>query len=76
MGMEVASICLDLGLAVTVIDRDPLLRRLLGGWPTSSPKPHAIEGVGFVRLSARDRHADRVPEEVPSIVRRDREQLS
>jgi NADPH-dependent 2,4-dienoyl-CoA reductase/sulfur reductase-like enzyme len=30
LGMEVASTCVELGLAVTVVDRDPPLRRLLG----------------------------------------------
>ncbi|MFC8181774.1 NAD(P)/FAD-dependent oxidoreductase [Rhodococcus sp. NPDC057297] len=32
LGMEIASTCIKLGLDVTVIDRDPPLRRLLGSW--------------------------------------------
>ena len=32
LGMEIASTCADLGLRVTVVDREPPLRRLLGEW--------------------------------------------
>jgi 3-phenylpropionate/trans-cinnamate dioxygenase ferredoxin reductase subunit len=32
LGMEIASTCRSLGKTVTVIDRDPPLARLLGGW--------------------------------------------
>lgn len=35
LGMEIASTCMKLGLQVTVIDRDPPLRRLLGEWLSS-----------------------------------------
>ncbi|EHK88055.1 ferredoxin reductase [Saccharomonospora azurea SZMC 14600] len=50
LGMEVASTCRELGLAVTVVDRDPPLRRLLGGWLANLIVDTAAEhGVRFVR---------------------------
>jgi NADPH-dependent 2,4-dienoyl-CoA reductase/sulfur reductase-like enzyme len=49
LGMEVASTCADLGLTVTVVDRDPPLRRLLGGWLADLVVTTARErGVRFV----------------------------
>ncbi|GHD24848.1 pyridine nucleotide-disulfide oxidoreductase [Nocardiopsis kunsanensis] len=50
LGMEVASTCNELGLAVTVVDRDPPLRRLLGAWLADRVVESAVErGVRFVR---------------------------
>lgn len=50
LGMEVASTCADLGLAVTVVDRDPPLRRLLGEWLAELVVDTARErGVRFVQ---------------------------
>ncbi|MDQ0382873.1 NAD(P)/FAD-dependent oxidoreductase [Amycolatopsis thermophila] len=52
LGMEVASTCTDLGLAVTVVDRDPPLRRLLGGWLADLVVGAARDrGVRFVRAT-------------------------
>ena len=49
LGMEVASTCADRGLAVTVVDRDPPLRRLLGTWLANLAVESARErGVRFV----------------------------
>lgn len=49
LGMEVASTCADRGLDVTVVDRDPPLRRLLGGWLCTLVAEAAAErGVKFV----------------------------
>ena len=49
LGMEVASTCADWGLAVTVVDRDPPLRRLLGAWLADLVVKSARErGVRFV----------------------------
>lgn len=50
LGMEIASTCSKLGLDVTVIDRDPPLRRLLGAWLSSVVVDRArMAGVRFVR---------------------------
>lgn len=50
LGMEVASTCLELGLEVTVIDRDPPLRRLLGTWLAGLVTARArSRGARFVR---------------------------
>lgn len=50
LGMEVASTCAELGLAVTVVDRDPPLRRLLGAWLADLVVEAARErGVRFVQ---------------------------
>ena len=49
LGMEVASTLLDLGLAVTVVDRDPPLRRLLGAWLSEVVVARARQaGIRFV----------------------------
>ncbi|MGP3916597.1 NAD(P)/FAD-dependent oxidoreductase [Nonomuraea sp. 10N515B] len=49
LGMEVSSTCVDRGLGVTVVDRDPPLRRLLGGWLSRFVLDAARErGVRFV----------------------------
>lgn len=49
LGMEVASTCADRGLQVTVVDRDPPLRRLLGAWLADLVVESARErGVRFV----------------------------
>lgn len=49
LGMEVASTCVDRSLDVTVVDRDPPLRRLLGGWLSRLVVDAARErGVKFV----------------------------
>lgn len=49
LGMEVASTLRAKGLAVTVIDRDPPLRRLIGPWLAGIVTDAAIEaGVDFV----------------------------
>jgi 3-phenylpropionate/trans-cinnamate dioxygenase ferredoxin reductase subunit len=47
LGMEIASVCVDLGLQVTLVDREPPLRRLLGSWL-----------AGFVVDAARERGVD------------------
>ena len=50
LGMEIASTCTKLGLQVTVIDRDPPLRRLLGEWLSSFVVDRAeLSGVRFLR---------------------------
>lgn len=50
LGMEVASTCVELGWDVTVVDRDPPLRRLLGTWLADLVVEAAREwGVRFVR---------------------------
>ncbi len=50
LGMEVASTCAERGLAVTVVDRDPPLRRLLGAWLAELVVKAARErGVRFVQ---------------------------
>ena len=50
LGMEIASTCTKLGLQVTVVDRDPPLRRLLGGWLSSLVVARAeLSGVRFLR---------------------------
>lgn len=50
LGMEIASTCADLGLAVTVVDRHPPLRRLLGAWLADLVVDAARErGVQFVQ---------------------------
>ncbi|WP_213576668.1 FAD-dependent oxidoreductase [Rhodococcus sp. USK13] len=50
LGMEIASTCSKLGLDVTVIDRDPPLRRLLGAWLSAVVVAEAESaGVRFVR---------------------------
>lgn len=50
LGMEIASTCIALGLDVTVIDRDPPLRRLLGSWLSSLVVAKAeASGVRFVK---------------------------
>lgn len=50
LGMEVASTCVELGLTVTVVDRDPPLRRLLGAWLADLVVEAARErGVRFVQ---------------------------
>lgn len=50
LGMEVASTCAELGLTVTVVDRDPPLRRLLGAWLADLVVEAARErGVRFVQ---------------------------
>ncbi|WP_280426649.1 NAD(P)/FAD-dependent oxidoreductase [Nocardia carnea] len=50
LGMEIASTCAHLGLAVTVIDRDPPLRRLLGTWLSDLVVRKAeAAGVNFIR---------------------------
>lgn len=50
LGMEVASSCRKLGLAVTVIDRDPPLQRLLGTWLGGIVAQRAKDaGVRFLR---------------------------
>jgi 3-phenylpropionate/trans-cinnamate dioxygenase ferredoxin reductase component len=55
LGMEVASSCVELGLAVTVVDRDPPLRRLLGQFLADLVVAAAREvGVRFVRGLAED----------------------
>ena len=49
LGMEIASTCADFGLRVTVVDRDPPLRRLLGSWLADIVVAAARErGVRFV----------------------------
>lgn len=49
LGMEVASTLRHHGLEVTVVDRDPPLRRLLGGWLADLVVDRAVqEGVRFV----------------------------
>lgn len=49
LGMEVASTCLDRGLQVTVVDREPPLRRLLGRWLADLVVAEAqARGVRFV----------------------------
>jgi 3-phenylpropionate/trans-cinnamate dioxygenase ferredoxin reductase subunit len=49
LGMEVASTCVELGVTVTVVDRDPPLRRLLGRWLADLVVTAARErGVHFV----------------------------
>jgi len=49
LGMEIASTCRTLGKTVTVIDRDPPLVRLLGGWLaallTDAARDHGIRIV-------------------------------
>jgi 3-phenylpropionate/trans-cinnamate dioxygenase ferredoxin reductase component len=57
LGMEVASTLLDLGLAVTLVDREPPLRRLLGPWMASLVTTAAVakglrvvHGSGNVQL--------------------------
>jgi 3-phenylpropionate/trans-cinnamate dioxygenase ferredoxin reductase component len=53
LGMEIASCCRERGLEVTVVDRDPPLRRLLGYWLADRVVAAARErGVRF-RQSAR-----------------------
>lgn len=52
LGMEIASTCLDLGLKVTVIDRDRPLRRLLGDW-LSEQVVGAAQARGVKFLQAR-----------------------
>lgn len=50
LGMEIASTCSSLGLDVTVIDRDPPLRRLLGTWLSELVVAKAkAAGVRFVK---------------------------
>jgi NADPH-dependent 2,4-dienoyl-CoA reductase/sulfur reductase-like enzyme len=50
LGMEIASTCVKLGLDVTVFDRDPPLRRLLGAWLSAVVVAQAeAAGVRFVR---------------------------
>ncbi|MDR7303017.1 NAD(P)/FAD-dependent oxidoreductase [Haloactinomyces albus] len=50
LGMEVASTCAELGLTVTVVDRDPPLRRLLGAWLADLVVDAARDrGVRFVQ---------------------------
>ena len=50
LGMEVASTCRGLGLDVTIIDRDPPLRRLLGPWLAEMVTAAARDaGVRFVQ---------------------------
>lgn len=52
LGMEVASTCIDLGLQVTVVDRDPPLRRLVGRWLADIVVQRAKDrGVRFVLAS-------------------------
>lgn len=49
LGMETASTCTDLGLRVTLIDREPPLRRLLGTWLSDLVIDAARErGVDFI----------------------------
>lgn len=49
LGMEVASTLVDHGLEVTVIDRDPPLRRLLGPWLSDLVAARAADrGVTFI----------------------------
>jgi len=49
LGMEIASTCATRGLHVTVVDRDPPLRRLLGDWLARRVVAAAEErGVKFV----------------------------
>ncbi|TQC44915.1 hypothetical protein EEB14_34485 [Rhodococcus sp. WS4] len=51
LGMEIASTCIKLGLDVTVIDRDPPLRRLLGTWLSGLVVAEATaRGVRFVQV--------------------------
>jgi 3-phenylpropionate/trans-cinnamate dioxygenase ferredoxin reductase subunit len=50
LGMEIATTCTTLGLDVTVIDRDPPLRRLLGTWLSALVVAKAeASGVRFVK---------------------------
>lgn len=50
LGMEIASTCSSLGLDVTVIDRDPPLRRLLGVWLSELVVAKAeAAGVRFIK---------------------------
>ena len=50
LGMEIASTCTSLGLDVTVIDRDPPLRRLLGIWLSELVVAKAeAAGVRFIK---------------------------
>ena len=50
LGMEIASTCAKIGVDVTVIDRDPPLRRLLGEWLSSFVVNRArATGVRFVQ---------------------------
>jgi 3-phenylpropionate/trans-cinnamate dioxygenase ferredoxin reductase subunit len=50
LGMEIASTCTSLGLDVTVIDRDPPLRRLLGVWLSELVVAKAeAAGVRFIK---------------------------
>jgi 3-phenylpropionate/trans-cinnamate dioxygenase ferredoxin reductase component len=50
LGMEIASTCTSLGLDVTVIDRDPPLRRLLGFWLSELVVAKAeAAGVRFIK---------------------------
>ncbi|RZL84183.1 MAG: ferredoxin reductase [Rhodococcus sp. (in: high G+C Gram-positive bacteria)] len=52
LGMEIASTCSKQGLDVTVIDRDPPLRRLLGAWLSALIVAEAESvGVRFVRAA-------------------------
>jgi 3-phenylpropionate/trans-cinnamate dioxygenase ferredoxin reductase component len=48
LGMEIASTCLEMGIGVTVIDREPPLARLLGRWLSNFVG--AVAGAQGVRL--------------------------
>jgi NADPH-dependent 2,4-dienoyl-CoA reductase/sulfur reductase-like enzyme len=49
LGMEIASTCIELGLAVTVVDREPPLQRVLGPWLSAQIVSAAREkGVDIV----------------------------
>lgn len=52
LGMEVASACVDRGVAVTVVDVDPPLQRLLGGFLSERISSRATDhGVRLVRAT-------------------------
>nr|MDP9166384.1 FAD-dependent oxidoreductase [Actinomycetota bacterium] len=51
LGMEIASTCAARGLDVTVVDRAPPLRRLLGGW-LAQRVVHAARDIGVTFVHA------------------------